>query len=428
MALTNMIRLALITLAILCLGSGLRAQSAPTPRASGSPEEGFVSRSKYTNAFFGFSLPFPQDASLRGLALPSRDPSRLFLFGLQSQDHGVTALTVEASQSGSTSTALAKKTASGPNGESAKRIEINGKEFWKSESQNKGAAGKMRTVRYASALEGYVVEFNIVSFNSKLTDELEHSIEAVTFFDPAKAKEIAGADSQPYSSTSSLSSSSGRAVPQPSARIKDLSAGTVSGNNYTNASLGLSYQFPAGWYVADKATQEKVIEAGHEAVWGKRPEAAREHEAAQNCMKVLLWANKHPEGTRTDDDNPLIVVSAADPDCFPDIKVPTSSIDEETVGQVAQALVRSFQATPLMGQGSMKVGTLTAQGHLFLEVSGVSQMNVPGHPGLVEAHNSIVITTANNFWVIWVFSSGSEAGLQELKNTNITFSSPAAAP
>jgi hypothetical protein len=422
----NMIRLGLLTLAILNLGNGLRVQSAPVPQASSLPSEGFISRSKYTNAFFGFSLSFPQDASLRGLSLPSRDPSRLFLFGLQSRENGITALTVLASQSGAASTELAKKAASGPNKESAKRIEINGKEFWKSESQNKGAAGKMRTVKYAAALAGYVLEFDIVSFNSKLTDELEHSIEAVTFFDPGKAKEIAGTDSQPYSPAASPSV--GDAVPQPSGRIKDLSDGIVLDNVYTNAALGLSYQFPAGWYVADKKTQENVIEAGHQAAWGKSLGAAREHEAALNCMKVLLWTNKFPEGTRIPDGNPLIVVSVADPNCFPAIKLPTSSTDEETLGQVAQALVRSFQATPLMEHGSMKVGTLTGQGHLFLDVSGVSQMNIPGHPERVEAHNSIVITTANNFWVIWVFSSGSEAGLQELKNTNITFLSPTTAP
>jgi hypothetical protein len=423
-----MMRFARIALLILCTGNGLRAQSAPTLQAPGLPEEGFVSRSKYTNAFFGFTLPFPQDIPLQGLSLPSRDPSRRFLFGLQSQRHGLTALTITAAQSGLASSEDAKKAASGPKGQSAKRIEISGKEFWKGESQNKGPAGKMRIVKYASALAGYVLEFNIVSFDSKLTDELEHSIESITFFDPAKAKEMAGADSQPYNPTVAPPRSSGGPVPQPSGRIKDLSPGTVSGNNYTNGALGLSYQFPAGWYVADKATQEKVIEAGHEAAWGNSPTAAREHEAAQKCMKILLWTNKYAEGTRTEDVNPLIVVSAADPDCFPNTKFPTSSDDQETIRQAAEALVRSFQGTPVVGQGSMKLGTLTAQGHLFLEVSGVSQVNVPGHPGPIELHNSMVFTSANNFWVIWMFSSGSEAGLQELKNTNITFSSSSTKP
>ena len=44
------------------------------------PEAGFVSSEKYTNAFFGFSLPLPQDSALRGFAPPSKFHS---LFGLQ---------------------------------------------------------------------------------------------------------------------------------------------------------------------------------------------------------------------------------------------------------------------------------------------------------------------------------------------------------
>jgi len=422
-----MTQLAKITLFIFCLCSVMRAQYTPTPQASGSLEEGFVSRTKYTNAFFGFTLQFPQDTSLHGLSLPSGNPSRHFLFGLKSVEHGITALTVTAAPSGLASAEDARKAASGPKGQNAKRIEIGGKEFWKSESQDKGAAGKMWTVKYAAALMGYILEVDIVSFDGKLTNELERSIESVTFFNPEKAKEMAGADSQPYN-TEGLPRSTGAAVPQPSGRIKGLSEGTVSGNNYINAALGLSYQFPAGWHVADKATQDRVIEAGHEAAWGNSPSATREHETAQNCTRALLWTSKYPEGTRTEDVNPLIVLSVADPDCFPGIRFPTSSDDQETISQVGQALARSFQGAPLFGQGNMRLGTLTAQGHFFLEVSGVSKMNVPGHVAPVEAHNSMVFTSANNFWLIWIFSSGSEAGLQELKNTNITFSGSPTAP
>lgn len=427
---TNMIRFAKIALLILCIGNGLRAQSAPATQASGSPEEGFISRSKYTNAFFGFTLPLPQDAPLRGLSLPSRDPSRRFLFGVQALRRGLTVLTVTAAQSDLVSSEDARKAASGPKGQSAKRIEIGGKEFWKSKSQVKvkGAGGKMRTVKYATALAGYVLEFTIVSFDRKLTGKLELSIESITFFDPTEAREMAGADSHPYNPAAAPPRSSGGAVPQPSGRIKDLSPGAVSGNNYTNGTLGLTYQFPAGWYVADKATQEKIIETGHEAAWGNSPSAAREHEVVQNCMKVLLWTNKYPAGTHTEDGNPLIVVYAADPDCFPGTKFPTSSDDEETIRQVAQAMVRAFQDTPLMGQGSMKLGTLMGQGHLFLEVSGVSQVSVPGRSAPLELHNSIMFTSVNDFWVIWFFSSRSEAELQELKNSKITFSASSKSP
>ncbi len=407
-----MTRLVSITLLLFAMCNAGRVQGPPTIQGAASPEEGFVSHTKYTNAFFGFELAIPQNAQMRILALPSSSPSARFLFGLESQDHGLTTVIVDAKQTPAASSEDARKAASGSEGETVKPIEIGGKDFWKSEAQNKSSAGKMRKVKYATALAGYVLEFDILSFNSKLTEELEESIESVIFFDPAKAKQMAGEDSQPYNPA-------GPAVPKPSGLLKELSSGTVSGNSYTNSALGFSYEFPTGWYQADEATQRKVIEAGHQAAWGNSPSAAQEHEAAQNCTKVLLWVNREPGGTKADV-NPLIVILAADPQCSPGVTFPTSSDDHEGVRNIVQAVVRSLAGSLVMS-GAMKVGTFSLQGHLFLNVSGVSQVNVPGHDGPVELHNSLVFTSLKGIWTIWLFSSGSEAELQELKHTNIAF-------
>jgi len=425
---TNMSRLAGIVLLVLCISGGLFAQPAQTPATAGSPEEGFVSRSKYTNAFFGFSMVFPQSAPLRSFELPSRGNSH-YLFGMQTQAHGLSVFSILAVQSGTASSGDARKSAAGPKGEATKHIEISGKEFWKSDIQEKkGKAGKMRTVTYAVAQAGYVLEFHIISFDSKFTEDLERSVESIMFFDPAKAREMAGADSQPFNPAAVSSRSSGRAVPHSSGGLEKLSAGSVTENNYTNEALGFSYQFPEGWQLIDKATQEKVIERGHERAWGDSPSAAREHEVVQRCMKVLLWANKYPEGTPTKEVNPLIVVYAADPGCFPGARFPASSKDEETIRDLARGVAKAFQGTPLAGQGGMKVSTHTVEGHLFVEISSVVQANVPGRPAPVELHNAMAFTPAHDFWVMWIYSCGSDAELQELKNTKIAFLAPSAAP
>jgi hypothetical protein len=408
----KMIRVVSIMFLLFAISNVGQAQ-APTIQGTASPEEGFVSQTKYTNAFFGFALAIPQNAQMHILALPSTSPSAQFLFGLESQDHGLTTVIVDAKQTPAASSDDAREAASGSKDETVKPIEIGGKEFWKSEAQNKSSAGKMRTVKYATALDGYVLEFDILSFNNKLAEELEQNIESVTFFDPAKAKQMAGEDSQPYNPA-------GPAVPKPSGLLKELSSGAVSGNSYTNSALGFSCQFPMGWYQADETTQRKVIGAGHQAAWGNSPSAAQEHEAAQNCTKVLLWVNREPEGSKTADLNPLIMILAADPQCVPGVTFPTSSDDHEGVRNIVQAVVRSLAGSLVMS-GAMKVGTFSLQGHLFLNVSGVSQANVPGHALPVELHNSLVFTSLKGFWTIWVFSSGSEAELQELKHTNITF-------
>ena len=57
----------------------------------------------------------------------------------------------------------------------------------------------MRTINYATAINGYLLSFQIVSFDEKLTDALQQCIESVKFFDPTKTPEMAGPNSRPYS-------------------------------------------------------------------------------------------------------------------------------------------------------------------------------------------------------------------------------------
>ena len=121
------------------------------------------------------------------------------MFGVQAQRKGLTAMTVMADESASASTDEARKVVSGAKGRSVTRIEIGGREFWKSESTKKvDVAGKMRDASYATALNGYVLRFYIASFDAKLAGELKDSVEAITFFDPAKAEQVAGPTSRPY--------------------------------------------------------------------------------------------------------------------------------------------------------------------------------------------------------------------------------------
>jgi hypothetical protein len=424
---TGVIRLFKITLLVLLFAIGLRAQSVPATQSPNSPDEGFVSPSKYTNAFFGFALPIPEKKSVRLMSLPSHDPLKSFLFGLTSNERGLSVFIVTAAQTAGASSEDARKAACGPKGESATRIEVGGKEFWKSESHEKAAGGKMRTVKYAAALPGYVLSFSIASFDGKFTDEIERAIESVTFFDPSKAKEIAGADSHPENLGAATSQSGGGKLPVPSTRIRDLSTGTISENVYANSALGFSYEFPAGWYLADKATQERLTDTGHQATWGNSASAAREHESVQNCSKVLLWANKYPVGTQTENINPMVIVVAVDPDCFPGSKFPTSIDDQGSAKEIGEAMVRSFQGSQLPMQ-EMKLAILTVQGHIFVDVTGVGHVPVLGHPAPVEVHAATLLTTVSNLWIGWLFGSGSKVELQELKNTKLTFSNPTIVP
>jgi hypothetical protein len=420
--------LATSTFLLLCFVPYVLAQSAsPTSgAASALPESGFVSAAKYTNAFFGFSLPLPQDSGLHELKLSIKGVTRNhFLMGLQAQKNGLATLTVAAAQLSGESPDGARKTASGPRMQETTRIEIGGKEFWRGTSQEKSKAGKMQNITYATAINGYVLRLDINSFDAELTNQLEQSIQALTFFDPSKARDIAGPDSRVYDPAASQQSNT--AVIPPSNRIPRLNPGVISGNVYKNEELGFRYEFPAGWAVNDKETREKVAEAGHQFVWGNDPSAAQEHEAAQHCTNTLLFVTEHPAGTKTGKLDPLIILMAVDPGCSPGARFPTSIDDHETIQQIAGQLVHYFKGTPF-ASGKARVRAFTTDGRVALEIAQSFAVNAPGYGTTLNVFTSMVLMEAKDYWVAWMFEGGSEAELAELKNTKIFFDPSVSAP
>jgi hypothetical protein len=414
---TNSMKKVSVVLAIFFLFLGVSSAQEPSVAV---PEVGFISPDKYTNAFFGFSLPLPQDAAFRGFQLPSNGASRS-LFGLQAHKKGLTAFTIVATQMNGASSEQARKAASEPKAQNVKKTEINGKEFWKGEFQEKSSAGKIWSITYVTAINGYLLKFLVVSFDAKLTEDLQRCIEAVKFFDPTKAQEVAGSNSRAYNPVAPRNPNP-PAAPS-SNRIGQLSAGVVSGNAYKNDALGFTYEFPVGWVANDKAIQDKVIEAGHQFAWGDSPSAAREHAEFQQCARVLLMATKYPEGTKTEEYNPLVTVIAVDSACSPGAHFPSSIDDHVAIREAAQQLVRSFAGTPFVSKGKNSVNAFVVQGHVMLEISGSFQVNPPGSNTPLDIYTSIDVTQLNGYLVGWGFVSGSQSALQELKNTKIAFAS-----
>ena len=415
-------RFATNVLLISCLtGISLAQPGSSTANATTvTPETGFISPAKYTNAFFGFALPLPQNVPLGGMSLRPKSGPVHFLFGVQAQRNGLAVLTVTAKAEGSVPDG-ARGAASGPKHLSTKRVEIGGREFWKGESQEKAAGGKMRGLGFATSNSGYVLQFDVVSFDAKLGDELQRSIESITFFDPSKAEEVAGPDCHPYNSAPQSSSASSAPI-LTSKRIGNLDLGTISGNTYTNQTLGFSYDFPAGWVTTDKETQEKVIETGHEAMWGNDPGAAREHEVMEQCTRRLLWVSKYPEGTKTDEVNPLIAILVLDPSCGgADLQFPKSAEDRNAIRQIGEQFVGSMLGSHGVRNQKIGFGAHDAGGRLVISVSYSFTVDAPKSKSLHEVFTAFAITTAKDYWVAWMFMSGSQSDLDQVKKGNVRF-------
>lgn len=391
-------------------------QAAPKPAPI--PETGYVSDLRYVNVFFGFSLPLPQDAGFRDFVLPSKGNSHA-IFGIQCQRKGLTVLRVSATQSTGTPSDEARK-AAGIKGASVKKVDVGGREFWKSESDDDSHAGTMHTLIYTTAMSAYTLQFMVVSFDEKLAKELRHAIESITFVDPAQAKVLAGSNAR-------LFPAKGESLPTPiisAAHIAELKPGVVSGNTYTNDTLGFSFWFPSGWVVADKATQDKVVEAGHQFLYGNDLAATREHEIAQQCGRILLSATQYPEGTKTDGVNPLVAIMAFDSACLPGVHLPNSTSDNDAIRKLGAQISKSLSGTPFIGKGQSTIRAYTIQNHMMLNLSSGFEVNLPARKQSVDVFSSIIFTEDNNYWVMWMFMNGAQSELDDLmKNIRISFAS-----
>ena len=116
------------------------------------------------------------------------------------------------------------RAAGGPKKARPTKIEIGGREFWISEMEERVPEGTEHHLAFSTETKGYILQFNVESFDKKVTAKLRESISRIEFFDPAKAQGIAGPDSKPY-----LSAGGGTPCP---AHLNNSGIGVVSGSTY----------------------------------------------------------------------------------------------------------------------------------------------------------------------------------------------------
>jgi hypothetical protein len=419
----NLVRRAVrISLLLMLLPSAVARPISPSSAALGTnPESGFVSKTKYTNAFFGFFLPLPRDLAFSDYRTSfNQETCHYFLFGLRTYTTApigplrpkLTVFFVTAKKS--TDPEDLHRAAGGPKEAIPTKIEIGGREFWTSEVEDKTPEGTAHHLAFSTETQGYIVQFNVESFDKKVTAKLRESISRIEFFDTVKAQDIAGPDSKPYLPA-------GTASPCP-AHIEQLGPGAVSGNTYTNDMLGISFRFPPGWVVADKATQDKVVEAGHQFAYGNDSAAAREHEIAHECGRTLLSASQFPAGTKTDEVNPLVAIMAFDSACLPGVHLPNSTSDSDAIRQLGMQITKSLSGTPFIGKGQNTIRAFMLGSRMMIEMSSGFKVDLPARKQPLDVFSSVIFTEGSNFWVALLLMNESQSGLDDLKkNSKIAF-------
>lgn len=413
-----------------CFAFGvISAQTPPQQPRIIVPESGFVSPHQYTNRFFDFILPLPKDGHFQAEDLSESDKAlQHFLFAEKSFDKGITLLMVIASQVLANSNDEAQKAAFIPGSRGTNAVEaldIGGRLFWKSDVEEKTFSGKLRRLRYTTVARGFVVQFSVSSYNSKIAEELKQSIEAIKFVDHARLKEVAGVDSKPFLPIAAQM----RLNSQPSLDLAHLDPGRVSETTYTNPVLGFSYHLPEGWHVANDSAPTELASSDLRVRYSEPSETQSSQQPAQECTRLLLSATNHSAEGQAPDVPSRITMLAADPMCFvPDVKFPTTVHDHEALQYFGGALLHAFGGTALMGKDANTIGALDLDGHILLEIPSMTAVPVPGSTLLRKVHHSFVLTTMKDYWVIWSFDSDSQSDLHKLMRSSISFDGTAEPP
>ena len=384
-------------------------QSSPPAVISPSvaPESGVLCSGKYTNAFLGFSLRLPKDADLKVFSGSAKGPALShFLVSFASGD-GKNRFVIRATNLGIGGNDEARHEAAGPRELSTKQIQIGGNTFWRSESKRKSRDGEEQSLTFATERKGYVLAFDIVSFEAKFMAEIEQSVQTLIFFDAIPPQEELDASCKAYNP--SLLEASGL--------IYRLSDGVVSNHAYYNSQLGFHYQIPDGWTTYDQPKPE--------GVWF----AESEYAAHTQCGRALLLATQYaPSSIPLNRFNSSALLFAADPGCAPGVNFPGSVEDLEAIRRIARAInFGNFKTHSMNATGPANVRTFKTAGRVMLEISQPFLVT-PRNSATRDLRTSVLLMQAGNYWVIWVFVSDNDTTLQELRATKIFFNDTTVGP
>lgn len=414
--------------AFACTAQNDNAQNLLEPRSTVViPESGFLSSRQYISAYFGFALLLPK-GHFRVMDL-SHDMWALQhdLLFVRSIDAGLTISATPVLDSAEDEAQRISLTGMDTH-TGAKVIHIDGQLFWKSELAEKTEAGidTQRAARtwwrmsYTTALRGFVILFRATSYDEKVAKELQRCMESIKFLDPNQAVELAGEDKRPFL----LQAGRLRVESAPHLDVDHLDPGSIRTNVYTNPRLGFSYIFPTGWYVADTATSRTTERIGRWAGAGALRPAPTQQKISERCERVLSWATKFPEQGSAHVFNSRIVIFAADPMCFaPNVPFPASADDHAATELFSNALRRAFSGSSLLPYGTKTVQGTALASHLFFEMHGPAPIPLQEGSLFHRAYRSLVLTTMNNYWVIWLFESDSESEVYDLIKGGILFES-----
>jgi hypothetical protein len=417
--------------------SGQMSSSAPVSTTSAAPaeqpypEQAFLSPTRYTNGFFGFSFELPADAHLDPIPAPVAPDGRIQLLKLGGPPPADAAISIVAfgphSQPAQEAKALLRKALDQELFRGVEELRalsktmLAGRQFYFYETRR----GSDQHMLAAANLNGYVVVVELGAHNEKMVKELEWCFQRVVFFAPQQVRQYITADAQPYEGPAI--SSHRLAQLQADPPESHIDPGKLEGNVYRNPALGFSYQLPAGWFVESQGAVLPAIERARATdswaalLGGGTPNAgASERQLMKACSRTLfsVWARRpQADGQIPYDDFGEVTLSAISAGCFPGVKFPSTAADRQATRDFLLMLALTH---PIL-RDMRDARAFTAHGIVFLLVHGSVAFKVPNDELSRRLSVAMAITERRGELLTWFFAAPHDSELEPLLKERVQF-------
>jgi hypothetical protein len=396
----------------------------PSAITEHDPEDGFLSSSRYTNAYFGFEFDLPPEAGLKPIPMPASSDRRIQLLemlGPTPQRAGILIFAYEykgknwTDAKGILRRELDQDLFNGVEElHGMSKTNIDGHVFYYFETRK----GVEQHEELTTELNGYVLQVVLEANDAQMVKALISAFYRLKFFSPQDASKYAGPEAVAYEGPA-VSSQRLREL-KASPPVDKIDPGKVQGNVYRNAQIGLMYEFPKGWSLQPQGAIEPAVVHYREKVTGEPVMGPRERDVVKACRRTLLSAWKTRPGTDGEvpyDEFGEVTLSAMPLSCFPNIHFPEDSHDADAV----RRFLLGFSFSHPIQRDMNDARTFEAGGKPFVLTHGTIAYKEEGDALSRRISVAMTMTQHRGYLLVWLFAAPHDAELRDLMNARMGF-------
>ena len=408
---------------LLLSGQPTQPTSTPTPGQRVYPDEGYLSATRYVNAYFGFAVDFPSDLQLEPIPQPVARDNRIQLLQLGGPPPEYASVSIVAFPLRAKTLDAKVLLRKALDQELLRGVEelhglskttLAGHLFYFYETRR----GADQHMALATDLEGYAVLAIVAANDEKSVKWLEAAIQRITFLAPGKAREYAGADAREYDGPAISAHQLAQLQADPPANHID--PGKFSANVYENRELGFTYPVPRGWTLEADGAVLPAIERSRQRDYLDPWIGNGERELMKVCSRTLFsaWA-KRPgaDGQISYDDFGEVTLSAAPVACFPGMKFPAGSTDRRAI----EDFLLQLRLTHPILREMRDAKAFTSGGSVIVFLRGTVAFQVPNDELSRRLSIAMALTVRRGYLLTWFLAAPHDSELREILDEKVAF-------